>query len=378
MDQHAKGRIADARRAYPWAVEIVRKRFSAGLESICDPRFLSRRYEQFLAKNDPIYVDLLQGMEDERLSRTFVSYWTIAHTLATQSRFWLEDSVAEIILYQVNELETREATHVFSQSMLSDGYLKRMEEKRVSEIGEYECEHLSDRTPWRPTIKTSALETVDLLVGQQEREPVEERKPFEARGMDDAKNKQAVSRDMECLDKIAVSFRGEGVSEITLQCNLLVIEPDKLDGQPHAWAFRFVNPRTLSAHPSRRQERANILRLHALLVQEKILRDPRSIRVAAAELLPRHTGGAGFKDRYPTYFSSLTYWSTERVWEFIGVPFEVVSAAILDVAKEFRERLKASLRALLPDAKEGVMRKLLKSRRTTENDITRGFFEEGN
>src|SRR6266850_147444 len=50
-------------------------------------------------------------MNDEDLTRTLVTYWTIAQTLATKSRFWLEDAVAEIITGQVR-LFGRRATHV--------------------------------------------------------------------------------------------------------------------------------------------------------------------------------------------------------------------------------------------------------------------------
>lgn len=49
------------------------------------PRFLEDRYAEFQRKNDPIYGELLDGMGDEALAKTFVSYWTIAQTLATRS-----------------------------------------------------------------------------------------------------------------------------------------------------------------------------------------------------------------------------------------------------------------------------------------------------
>ena len=154
------------------AVEIVTKRFSIGLAEICDQRFLSCRYKKFQAKNDPIYAELLRGMEDEALSRTFVSYWTISHTLATQSRFWLEDAVAEIIYWQAKRFG-RGTTHVYSQSMLSNRFLDK--QKSIADIGEEELEHLTDRRTWRPLVKTDALREVDILVGEQERERVDKR-----------------------------------------------------------------------------------------------------------------------------------------------------------------------------------------------------------
>src|SRR5580700_2881970 len=90
-------------KEFAWAVEIIRKHFSTGLAQICDARFLDRRYKRFVMKNDPIYAELLRGMDNEALAKTFVSYWTIAHTLATQSRFWLEDAVTDILLHQVRK-----------------------------------------------------------------------------------------------------------------------------------------------------------------------------------------------------------------------------------------------------------------------------------
>ena len=120
-----------------------------------------------------------------------------------------------------------------------------------------------------------------------------------------------------------------------------------MDAQPHAWAVRFINPKTISSHAARKQERVNLLRLYAFLVQEKILRDPKQIEVCVAELLPRYSGFED-RDRYPDYFSSETYWTTCRFWDFVGVPFEVVTCAIQDVAKEFRDRLRSGLRGLLP------------------------------
>lgn len=45
----------------------------------------------------------------------------------------------------------------------------------------------------------------------------------------------------------------------------------------------------------------------------------------------------------------MTYWTTEQLWQFIGVPFEAVTLAIRDAAKEFRKRLIEGLRSLLPE-----------------------------
>ena len=158
----------------------------------------------------------------------------------------------------------------------------------------------------------------------------------------------AMSKDKEQLARIAASLKGPPATETPMQCNLLVIEPDKLDGNIHAWGIRFINPKTFSQHAARKQERVNLLRLHALLVQEKIMRQPDAICVCLAELLPRKRQRES-QDHNSDYFSAVTYWSSDKLWRFIGVPFGVVSIAIREEAKAFRQKLKEGLRTLLPE-----------------------------
>jgi hypothetical protein len=332
------------RQKFDWAINIVREEFSRGLEHICDSGFLQARYRHFRNKADPIYTELLNGMQDEALAKTFVSYWTIAHTLATQSRFWLDDAIAKIIIKQA-QTHGRFAIEVYSHSMLCQGYLQRR--KPVVDIGEQEVEHLSNIRTWRESIQQSALQTIDVLVGEQERERVATRIPFQPRQWNQEANEEAQRRDMRHLQTVGQALKGPPASEVILQCNLLVIEPDKRDGQVHAQAIRYINPKTFASHPTRKQERVNLLRLYALLVQEKILRDPQSIHVRVAELVPRRVDYE-HNDHYPDYFSTHTFWPTKTLWEFIGVPFDVVQLALHDVAQEFRKRLKDGLRDLLP------------------------------
>lgn len=332
---------------HTWAVEIIRKHFADGLERICDPVFLAQRYGAFERRQDPVYTGLLNGMKDPPLAKTFVSYWTIAHTMATQSRFWLENAVAEILVRQVKEKQ-RDIWGLYSQSMLSSGMLKR--KVSVADLGEDFLEQLPPASAWRVPIQQAALREIDVLVGEQERERRQEkRKPFTPRDWDDDNNGQAIIRDRQHLARVATALKGPPAQETTIQCNLLVIEPDRLDGDVHAWAFRFVNPKTIASHAARKQERVNMLRLYAYLVQEKILRDPSSLKVGVAALVPRKSESV-HQDQYPDYFSSETYWSTEQLWKFIGVPFDAATKAIKDVAGEFRERLKDGLRRLLPES----------------------------
>jgi hypothetical protein len=341
-------------KGHDWAVDIVRKHFSVGLERICDPKFLDRRYREFEIKDDPIYAELLKGMDNAELSKTFVSYWTIAHTLATQSRFWLEDAVAEIIMCQVLErLREREDdqgaknVEVYSAKMLGAGFFREDARKTVAELGEHELEHLTARSPWRVWMKTSVLTKIDTDVGEQERQRPPERKPFQVRQWTGQQNEAAKLLDQELLANILKAMDGKSTSEVTLQCNLLVVDPEKLRDKVSVTAVRFINPKTISNHAARKQERVNLLRLYGYLVQEKLFNKPSTIRVCVAELLPRY-GEFDMSDRYPDYFSTDTYWNCDRLWKFIGVPYEVVPAAIRLVSKEFSKRLIDGLCRLLP------------------------------
>ncbi len=207
------------RQEYGWAVEIIRKHFAAGLESICAKEFLEERYVEFQRKHDPIYAELLDGMDDEALAKTFVSYWTIGQTIATQSRFWLEAAIAEIIILQVKH-KAHPATHVYSQAMLGQRYFERR--VPVAEIGELELERLTERSPWRVNVQQSALREIDLLVGEQEREPPPVREIKNDRHWSSEANVMAMSRDKEHLARTAGSLKGPPATETPMQCNLVL------------------------------------------------------------------------------------------------------------------------------------------------------------
>ena len=329
---------------YAWAVQIIRKHFAKGLTGICDKTFLDGRYAEFQRKRDPIYAELLDGMGDEDLAKTFVSYWTIAQTIATRSRFWLEAAIAEVIIHQARQLR-RPTTEVYSHAMLGQNFPARR--RAISEIKDGELEHLAESSPWRVPVQQRALQTIDLLVGEQERKAPPLRQQVRRRLWSQQDNRLARERDKAQLVKVANTASGPPYDRTPLQCNLLVIEPDMLFGEPQAWAIRFVNPKTIAQHAARKQERVNLLRLYAWLVQERITQSPEAINVYVAELVPRRSEWES-QDHYPDYFSAATYWSSDQLWRFIGVPFDVVSIAIREEAQEFRQKLKEGLRTLLP------------------------------
>lgn len=338
-------REGELREEYQWAIDIIRDHFSRGLQHLTDPVLLQRRVREVQGREDPVYAALLAGMDDVALSTTFVSYWTIAQTLATQSRFWLEDAVADILIHRARQ-EGRADVQIYSLPMLSNGWFEGR--LTVQELGEKRREELTSRRAWRVPIQRSALDAIDRIVGQQERERVEQRDRWVSRSWDSWQNKEALARDRSHLHVVAEALKGPPPDSVTLQCNLLVIEPDQLDRRPHAWGFRLINPKTIASHATRKQERVNLLRLYAFLVQEKLFRHPRQIRVCVAELVPRFSGFESL-DHYPDYFSATTYWSSDRFWRFIGVPFDAVSLAIRDAGQKFREQLIQALRSLLPN-----------------------------
>lgn len=325
--------LRDDLRKHSWAARIVFLRFAEGLVRLSDPHVAADRYNRFRRDADPVYGAVLAGLNDEALAATFVSYWKIAHTMATQSRFWLEDAIAEIVLQDPSwEGKSR---RVYTGQMLAAGMYGRG--RGLAELGEDEREELLTlRRPWEVMVQRSALEAIDQLVGTQERTG--------ARGsLEGWDHPDVIERDRAQLRQVERSLVGPPPEPVLVHCNLLIVEPPRADGSPHMWAFRFVNPRTMGSHAERKQERVNLLRVFAFLAQEKILRDPRYLQVAAAEIVPRDQQISG-----ATYFSSKTYWAAAEFWKFLGVPFEVVESGIKAAGLLLGEQLRNALARLLP------------------------------
>jgi hypothetical protein len=332
-----------SRNDYEWAVDIIKGHFEKGLAGISNAKFLDQRYKDFELKQDPIYADLLEGMNDEPLAKTFVSYWIVAQTLATQSRFWLEDAVGDLIRFQA-ENGKRPGAEVYTQHTVA----RRFPSKRLEYPAFFgkEAEYLGDNASWRAEIHQSALTTIDTLVGEQERVGRPVRKPFQRRPWSPVNDAKARKLDQQHLAQVVGSAHSGPLEPTTLRCNLLLIQPDKADGKPRVWAIRFINPKTFAQHPVRKQERVNLLRLYAFLIQKK-LAAPASITACVAALVPRKKGRE-WEDTYPDYFSFDTSWSNQQLWDFIGVPFDIVGIAIREAAVSFRKQLKEGLRHLLP------------------------------
>ena len=322
------------------AIECVRKHFVKGLERYGADMRWRDRYRAFLREADPVHATLLVGMQDDALAATFVTYAALFQTIATQRRFWLEAAIADIVVEQ-RRRAGRLDDQVYSFRMLANGWLQN--NVTVAEMGERGREDLPIRGSWKVGIVASALREIDPVVGREERAAA-----VRLPGADLIE--ESLAMDRIDLAAVVAAVGSKPVEVVNLNCNLLVIEPDRLDRITHAWGLRLINPKTLASPAQRKQERVNLLRLQAFLVQEKILRDPDQICVAVAEIVPRLAGG-GRLGHYD-YFSEKTYWQYRRFWDFVGVPFDVVRSGIAHAAEELSDILRDGWRGLLPDQQE--------------------------
>jgi hypothetical protein len=336
-DKHTLRQEREARESHPWVIEIVRRRFERGLEWLFQDGFVSSRFGEFLGRADPIYTTLLQGMADEGASRALVGSWMVAHTLATQSRFWLQDAIVETLVTRAAQSEEPRPS-VYSLAMLADGWYAAG--TSIWNVGEDWCEEIHGRGAWRPLIQEKALDEIERIVGEEERR-FESLAPAQRKGGAGAMSERD---DQRSLERAALA-RGGPARPISVRCNLLIVEPECADRAPHAWAIRYVNPTAFNQMGTIKSERINLLRLRAYLAQEKPFRAPGKIRVIAADILPR--SGADDGGRASAHFSPLTRWQGEELWRFLDVPFAAVTAGIRDAGSNVREPLRTALRSIL-------------------------------
>ena len=84
---------------YGWAIEIIDRHFTDGLTRTFDPQRIRGQVERFRFHGDPIYSRLLESTGGD-LYETFVGFWKLGQTVATQSRFWIEWAIADIVRRQ--------------------------------------------------------------------------------------------------------------------------------------------------------------------------------------------------------------------------------------------------------------------------------------
>ena len=197
--------LEELRGEYAWAIAIVKGRFETGLGEISDRGFLDQRYVEFKHRNDPIYADLLGGMGDDQLARTFVSYWVIAQTIATQSRFWLEAAVAEIVAYQAHE-GWRPAARIYSH----DRPAQRSQTARQAGdlFGDSRSACFTEGLPGEAPLPRNVLQLIDVLVGEQDRESPSVRQRFHRRELSREEDASARSATGSIWHRSPIQSRG--------------------------------------------------------------------------------------------------------------------------------------------------------------------------
>ena len=327
-----------ARESHHWAVEIVANRFREGLDRVFERAFVDGRFTEFARRSDPVYVTLLEGMNDEGVARTMVGNWMVAHTLATQARFWLEDVVVDLLYKKAaREPDPRLRPEIFSLAMLGDGWYASR--KSIWNVGERWREQIHGRGGWRPLIQEKALDEIEQIAAEEERQF--DALPSERR---DLRGAVTPSADDAALARAGAALGGPARPTL-VRCNLLFIEPERRDAEAQVWGIRYINPTTFNQSATVKGERVNLLRLRAYLAQEKPFRAPGKIRVIAADLLPRHNREDA-SGRSAAHFSPRTRWNADKLWEFIGIPFGAVTAGIREAGNKAGERLRTEIRRL--------------------------------
>jgi hypothetical protein len=325
---------------YDWAVEIVRRRFTEDLVRFSSEEFVQERYSEFLKQHDPILYPLVMGMHDKPLQMAYVSFYSIFQTVATQTRFWLEAAITDILIHQFRQVG-QSATQLFTQNMLAEGGFDRV--TTVADIGEAQLEHVSGKKQWLVNSKAVSFNSAGDLVSEYDEKY--DRGAVNLRKRDLYQlEPELIELDHEQMRRMRHSVQGTRIVSHKLDCDLLVVGQDDRRNEVSVRAFRFVNPKTFTKREKRKEERINLLRLMGYLVQEKIAKNPDAIEVQIAEIVPRPSrlnGPTGFP-----YFTKCSYWPADRLWsEYIRVPFRVIEWAIEDVGQSI---LSDRLRSLLP------------------------------
>lgn len=316
---------------YAWAIEIVARHFRTGLEQVFERQRIRRQVDRFVRHGDPVYSRLLRSSGTD-LYETFAGFWKLGQTLATQSRFWLERAICDVVRHQ-----PRFGTRVYSLSDLASG--RWMQNGELAFMGDEETEWDATTRAFRVPLSRNLLDYVEREVGRQDR-----RAPLSPVATDRGRASlwaEMARDDTAILRNIAGKLSEPPWLPVAVQCNLLVVEPEP----GGVWAFRFINDKSLSVAQARR-EMANVLRLFGWLSQEKILRRPDRMTAVVAELLPRwHDYPA---ERGSEMFSDVTWRSHRQFWKFVDVPFEAVEIAMERVGQELRGKLMASLSTIVP------------------------------
>jgi hypothetical protein len=97
----------------------------------------------------------------------------------------------------------RPATDVYSHAMLAQRFTAWR--RTNDQIGDFELEDLAQSSPWRAPHPRNVVQTIDLLVGEREREAPPVRQRFRRRQWSQEEYQWAQERDRAFLAKVAYS-----------------------------------------------------------------------------------------------------------------------------------------------------------------------------
>jgi hypothetical protein len=312
--------------ALTWAGEIARDTFRAGLLWTFDKDRVSEAVRRWYQESDPVYLPLLSGLSELRRQR-FVADWRLAQTLATNCRFFMEETIARILLHpNQREMFGRQVFAVYTHRDLAEGHLGRFPD--ITFMGEDRKEWAMARG-WDARIRGSALDAVDRIALREDRLH-DQVLAASGNRLDRVQDNPGIRTPFTKVIKVILSsLEGDGSWErLFLACNLVVVdEPEK--GFVHA--FRFINTRNASKKDVQ-ADRKNYLRLLAYIQQEKFLRSPEKLRVVVSPLVDRQSSFSS--NHHALRFSEEEYWPASRFWEFVRVQFTEVRNGIAAAGKD--------------------------------------------
>ena len=201
-------------KKHGWAVDIIAQHFHGGLERVFDGKRIKKNFAQDTRRSDPIYSKLLESSGQD-VYETFMAFWRLAQTFSTQSRFWLEQALCDIVRKQREKF----GVQVYSlRDLARDGWNS---ESDLAFMGERSREWDARGGAFRVRLARGLLDYIELEVSQREREQRLQKWGEEI--------KRAEEFDRKVLEGIFARIPKGPWQAVPLQCNLLIRDVAKYD-----------------------------------------------------------------------------------------------------------------------------------------------------